>query len=158
MRPSSPQTDYGHEQMHLMGATKESISEEMERWCYGDCADYAAALQERDPSLKFGVHHIGDNPYHAFAHDNEKAYDYLGEHDLPYDIDHQDGRTTLNLSRDDLNGILGILPDSVEEAHEAINRRQGATQYDLQGNEAGQVRSLHGRAPQVNRPDFSARR
>lgn len=57
-------------------------------WQSGRCGTYAVALIALDPRLRFGVAgYIEDDGWsaqHFYAHNNDHAYDSLGQHPLPY--------------------------------------------------------------------------
>jgi len=98
----------------------QTYASEREQYMEGECADYAAALKLLRPQLKFGVQLIDGQPYHLFVHDHLRAYDYDGEHQLPYLLDHPQARTKTGLEED---AYFGAIDFSVEEALEVIHRR-----------------------------------
>jgi hypothetical protein len=65
-------------------------------WVRGCCAEYALALHDLHPRLRFGRHvetfpedkegdYIPWVTNHVFVHDDLCAYDSRGKHELPYD-------------------------------------------------------------------------
>jgi len=116
-------------------------------WLQGGCAEYALALQERNPELQFGRQVIYDEPdeffeegdylgystNHVFVHDATTAYDALGAHPLPYEIP---GHTTLlGFPREDVEGEWDNDAEMVAEAHRQIE--QGITPIKRDWNELG---------------------
>lgn len=70
------------------------VTDEWSRWQQGGCAAYAVALVDAHPHLRFAVMgrtelgggdaSQGWRETHAFAHDDQYAYDSAGQHPLPY--------------------------------------------------------------------------
>jgi hypothetical protein len=94
-------------------------------WQYGECHNYAKALVDNNPNLRYGMHIIeypdpDDEDFtvrevqHVFAHDDEYAYDSLGKHKLPYD-----GEAATQIDPDALKPktVYNQTPEYVDEIH-----------------------------------------
>lgn len=98
-------------------------------WIWSGCAEYACALHELNPALRFGRHVEYDEPdedgfigwytNHVFVHDDSHAYDSLGKHPLPYNDGEYD--TEYDVPREDIMDEWSIDASRVSEAHMHID-------------------------------------
>lgn len=117
--------------MPLTSKVAKEFSEEDWPFMREGCGDYAEALKEAHPALKFGMNynHVVDEdgdevlePVHAFAHDDTHAYDALGKHPLPYNPFNAD-HTEYDVHPDDIAAADFVQESGEEEPHEHIQRR-----------------------------------